>query len=51
MKFSFDIRSFGYGEGLEFTKEMCYRWQLNFKYDLQSAGQILVTSSADVIER
>lgn len=51
MKFYFDVRSFGYSEGLEFDKEMCYRWQLNFIYDLQSAGQILVTSSTDVIER
>ena len=49
LDFSFPLISYGNSANLNVQTDVCYKWQINFLYDLSSTGQILVTATSDMV--
>jgi hypothetical protein len=49
--FQFPIVSYGNNDNINTQTNVCYSWTLSFLYDLSSTGQILVTSTSDMVGR
>ena len=49
LDFSFPLLSYGNNANLNVQTDACYKWNINFLYDLSSTGQILVTATSDMV--